>query len=130
MGEGWYDTGDIVDIDSDGYLHIVGRAKRFAKVGGEMVSLSMVEELALQTWPKRQHAALSIPDAAKGEVIILITEEPNPERSALVKTARENGIGEMNVPRRVIHTKTVPLLGSGKINYPAVEALFNQTEVS
>ena len=66
-GAGWYDTGDIADIDDEGYLHILGRAKRFAKLGGEMVSLTLVEEIAMHVWPNHNHAAVSLPDKRKGE---------------------------------------------------------------
>ena len=72
-GEGWHDTGDIAAIDKDGFISILGRAKRFAKIGGEMVSLLAVEELAMQIWPDFNHAAVNLPDERKGEKIVLIT---------------------------------------------------------
>jgi acyl-[acyl-carrier-protein]-phospholipid O-acyltransferase/long-chain-fatty-acid--[acyl-carrier-protein] ligase len=122
-GEGWYDTGDIVIVDDDGFVHIRGRAKRFAKVGGEMVSLTAVEELAARTWPEKLHAAVSVPDPQKGEQLILVTEQPTALRGPLLARASSEGIGEINVPKKIIRAKTIPLLGTGKTDYTAVQAL-------
>ena len=122
-GEGWYDTGDIVDVDSDGYVWILGRAKRFAKLGGEMVSLAVVEELAARTWPGAAHAALSLPDPQKGEKLVLLTEQPDATRQRLLEQARQEGISAVNVPRGVFRVSKIPLLGSGKIDYGAALAL-------
>jgi acyl-[acyl-carrier-protein]-phospholipid O-acyltransferase/long-chain-fatty-acid--[acyl-carrier-protein] ligase len=125
FGEGWYDTGDIVSVDKDGYVRIHGRAKRFAKIGGEMVSLGAVEELAAACWPKAQHAAVAIVDAKKGEQIILVTNQSGAERHALSAQARRDGIGEINVPKIILVRRDLPLLATGKIDYPAVLALVN-----
>ncbi len=122
-GVGWYDTGDIVSIDGDGHVCIQGRAKRFAKVGGEMVSLAVAEEIATRAWPAVRHAVVSVPDAQKGEQLVLVTEQADAERAALLARARADGVGELAVPRRILVTRTLPLLGSGKTDYPAVQAL-------
>lgn len=118
-GRGWYDTGDIVVIDAQGMLEIRGRAKRFAKVAGEMISLAMVEQLASRVWPAQAHAVVSLPDANKGEQLVLLTENPGATRGALLERARADGISELAVPRRLLVLRSLPLLGSGKIDYAA-----------
>jgi acyl-[acyl-carrier-protein]-phospholipid O-acyltransferase/long-chain-fatty-acid--[acyl-carrier-protein] ligase len=125
-GTGWYDTGDIVDIDQEGFIRISGRAKRFAKIGGEMVSLAAIEELAGQAWPKAQHAAVNLPDAQKGEQVVLLTNQANANRNDLLACARANGVGEIAVPKKIIVTKTIPLLGTGKMDYAAAKTLVEQ----
>jgi acyl-[acyl-carrier-protein]-phospholipid O-acyltransferase/long-chain-fatty-acid--[acyl-carrier-protein] ligase len=122
-GPGWYDTGDIVTIDAEGFMTIQGRAKRFAKIGGEMVSLAAVEELATRAWPETQHACVSLPDFQKGEQLILVTTRAVAQRAELSERAKADGMSELHVPKRIIAVETIPLLGSGKADYPAVHAL-------
>ncbi len=119
-GMGWYDTGDIVTIDDLNYITIQGRAKRFAKIGGEMVSLTRVEDLANATWPDILHASAVVPDKKKGEQIYLITEHKNPDRKELVLQAKKEGLTELAIPRKVISVKAVPILGTGKLDYAGV----------
>ena len=115
-----YDTGDIVDIDAEGFLRILGRAKRFAKIAGEMVSLAAVENLAAKTWPEHAHAVVALPDPRKGEQLVLVTETPGATREALLATAQAEGAIELVVPRVILTIDAVPVLGTGKIDYPAV----------
>jgi acyl-[acyl-carrier-protein]-phospholipid O-acyltransferase/long-chain-fatty-acid--[acyl-carrier-protein] ligase len=126
-GPGWYDTGDIVSVDADGFITIQGRAKRFAKVGGEMISLTAVEDLATRTWPEDLHACVSLPDFQKGEQLILVTTREDPQRTELAARARADHMSELHVPKRIVSVDTIPLLGSGKADYPAVQALIEST---
>ncbi|MEW6038332.1 MAG: AMP-binding protein [Pseudomonadota bacterium] len=123
FGPGWYDTGDIVSVDEHGYVTIKGRAKRFAKIGGEMISLAVIEELAGRVWPDARHAVVNLPDPRKGEQIVLATSQPGAERTPLFERARAEGLGELYLPKRIRSLPALPLLGSGKIDYPALTAL-------
>jgi acyl-[acyl-carrier-protein]-phospholipid O-acyltransferase/long-chain-fatty-acid--[acyl-carrier-protein] ligase len=120
---GWYDTGDIVTIDQDGFVTIKGRAKRFAKIGGEMVSLAAAEALANAVWKDSAHAVIAVPDARKGEKLLLVTTQADAEARALLATSRERGLAEIQVPRDVMIVDKIPVLGTGKIDYPAVQRL-------
>ena len=117
LGPGWYDTGDIVDIDADGFLHILGRVKRFAKIAGEMISLEVVEKIAMAASPGFQHAASSRPDTQRGEALVLFTTDPALTRERLQQAAQTLGLPELAVPRRLHAVSAIPLLGTGKVNY-------------
>jgi acyl-[acyl-carrier-protein]-phospholipid O-acyltransferase/long-chain-fatty-acid--[acyl-carrier-protein] ligase len=123
---GWYDTGDIVAVDADGFLRIKGRAKRFAKIGGEMVSLAAVEALASELWPDWLAAVSAVPDERKGERLILVTDNPRASRGDLVARARASGMSELMVPSEVMVVERVPVLGSGKVDNVAVAKLVTQ----
>ena len=118
---GWHDTGDIVTIDEDGFLRIRGRVKRFAKLGGEMVSLAVVENCATSLWPDNMHAAAAIPDKRKGEQVILLTDYAKADRADLVAFARNHGISELAIPRKIVHVDSIPVLGTGKTDYGTVQ---------
>jgi acyl-[acyl-carrier-protein]-phospholipid O-acyltransferase/long-chain-fatty-acid--[acyl-carrier-protein] ligase len=121
--EGWYDTGDIVTCSPERFITIVGRVKRFAKVGGEMVSLAAAESLASALWPGFAHAVISQPDPRKGEALLLVTTNPDASAADLLAEARRRGMGEIMVPRSVRVIGKMPLLGTGKIDIPAVERM-------
>ncbi|HEY0526041.1 MAG TPA: AMP-binding protein, partial [Stellaceae bacterium] len=123
---GWYDTGDIVDVDVDGYATVLGRAKRFAKIAGEMVSLSAAEDLAQSLWPENKHAVAVVADARKGEQLVLVTDRADAARDTLLAAARTRGVPELAVPRTILHVDKLPLLGSGKADYPAVTVLVTE----
>ncbi len=123
LGEGWYDTGDIVTIDEKGFVRICGRAKRFAKIAGEMVSLTSVEVLASKVWPDALHAAIAIADERKGEQVVLLTTVKEADRSALLRQAQSDGVAEISVPRQVQCIAQMPVLGTGKIDYVAAAKL-------
>ena len=115
--EGWYDTGDIVDFDAEGFVTIKGRAKRFAKIAGEMVPLGAVEDFVAKLWPESQHAVVAVPDPKRGEQLVLITEHADASRAALATGARDAGLPEIFVPRSIVPVPHVPILGTGKIDY-------------
>ena len=117
-GKGWYDTGDIVHVDDDGFLSIRGRSKRFAKVGGEMVSLTVVEQLAMKAWENANHAAISLPDIKKGEQIILITTQKQATVSELSKSS--TGVTAINLPKKILFVDAIPVMTTGKTDYVAL----------
>lgn len=118
--EGWYDTGDVVEVDDQGFAHVVGRAKRFAKIGGEMIALGAVEALAGELWPRHRHAAIALPGGRKGEELVLVTEDPEADRDRLRAHARERRLPELMVPKTLLRVDKVPVLVTGKVDYPAV----------
>lgn len=122
---GWYDTGDIAELDADGFLYIRGRLKRFAKIAGEMVSLEVVERLAAEavatTQPDARHAATSLGDAQRGESLVLFSTAATLNREALLAAARRLGLPELAVPRRIVALPELPLLGTGKVDYVALK---------
>lgn len=120
---GWYDTGDVVSVDEDGYISIRGRLKRFAKIGGETVSLTVVENCASALWPDCAHAAVILPDPHKGEQIVLVTTCANAERADFIGWVHNHGVPELAVPRRILHVETIPVLGTGKTDYTSVQSI-------
>lgn len=123
QGAGWYDTGDIVSVDDQGFITIQGRAKRFAKIAGEMVSLTQVELLARQTWPDSEHVVVALADAKKGEQLVMLTTYSQPDRKALMQAAQAAGHSELLVPRAFFTISDIPLLGTGKTDYNTVKTL-------
>lgn len=121
--DGWYDTGDIVTVDETGFITIKGRAKRFAKIAGEMVSLAAVESMAADLWPQFQHGVAAIPDLKKGEQLVLVSSNPDASREALGKWAQQQGIAAIAVPARILHVDELPLLGTGKTDFRALQQL-------
>ncbi|OAH97213.1 AMP-binding protein [Methylomonas methanica] len=120
-GEGWYDTGDIVHVDEEGFIHIQGRSKRFAKIGGEMVSLTAVEQLAIHAWPEAQHVVVSLPDPKKGEQLVLLTTRRDANAKQLAEAS--TGVATINLPKKVFVLDKLPVLATGKTDYPGATAL-------
>jgi len=121
--DGWHDTGDVVEMTDDRWITILGRVKRFAKIGGEMVSLNAAEDLASSLWPDSRHAVISLPDGRKGERLVLVTDRADADVAAMVAHAKAMGAAELAVPRRIVRASDVPVLGSGKTDYVAIQRI-------
>jgi acyl-[acyl-carrier-protein]-phospholipid O-acyltransferase / long-chain-fatty-acid--[acyl-carrier-protein] ligase len=124
--EGWHDTGDIVTIDEQGFITIKGRAKRFAKIGGEMISLAAVEALASELWPDALSAVVAVPDLRKGERLILLTQQKGVTRSDFQAFAKAKHASDLMIPSDVWVLDKLPLLGSGKVDMMATANLVRE----
>jgi acyl-[acyl-carrier-protein]-phospholipid O-acyltransferase / long-chain-fatty-acid--[acyl-carrier-protein] ligase len=124
--EGWHDTGDIVVIDAQGFITIKGRAKRFAKIGGEMVSLAAVEMLAAALWPDALSAVGTVPDPRKGERLVLVTQQRDAKRSDFQAFAKARGASDLMIPAEVVTIEKMPVLGTGKLDMVGVTKLVRE----
>lgn len=122
LGSQWYDTGDVVVIDEAGFVRIVGRVKRFAKIGGEMVSLSAVEACAAAVWPEAHHAVVALPDGHKGEILCLVTEGEAMKRHTLLDYINRSNMSRLHLPTKMLAIPEMPIKGVGKIDYPTLTA--------
>lgn len=123
---GWYDTGDIVAVDERGFIAIQGRLKRFAKIGGEMVSLTAVESALQKMWPEAMHAVVSVKDDKKGEKLILFTTQQDAKSEDITQFFRRQGINELSIPKQVEIVAELPLLGTGKLDYMSLQKTANE----
>ena len=117
LGDGWYDTGDIVSVDDEGYVTILGREKRFTKIAGEMVSLAAVEDLINKISSDFVHVAVCIEDERKGEKIVLFTTSVDMKLEQIAKACKESKLSELHIPKLIIYIKELPILTTGKLNY-------------
>jgi len=124
--EGWHDTGDIVSLDEQGFVTIKGRARRFAKIGGEMISLAAVEALASELWPDTASAVAALPDARKGERLVLVTQQKGATRGDFQNFAKARQASDLMIPSEVWVLDKLPLLGSGKVDMVAVAKLVRE----
>ena len=127
---GWYDTGDIVSVDDEGYLHILGRLKRFAKVSGEMVSLTAVEDALAGAFPQYglhcQIAIITRPEENKGEALIAVTNEPKLTLDEIRAAIKSKGLTNLSAPREIKVVPEIPKLGTGKVNHRELQALLSR----
>jgi acyl-[acyl-carrier-protein]-phospholipid O-acyltransferase/long-chain-fatty-acid--[acyl-carrier-protein] ligase len=132
--DGWYDTGDIVSVDPDGYFFIRGRMKRFAKVSGEMVSLTAVEDALAGAFPQYglrcQIAVVTRPDEGKGEMLIAVTNEPKLQMDEIRAAIKNKGLNNLSVPREIKVLREIPKLGTGKINYQELAKLTEEKKTA
>jgi acyl-[acyl-carrier-protein]-phospholipid O-acyltransferase/long-chain-fatty-acid--[acyl-carrier-protein] ligase len=124
---GWYDTGDVARLDEDGFLYILGRLKRFAKVSGEMVSLTAVEETLAGAFPQYglrfQFAIMARPDADRGEVLIAVSNEPKWNLDEIRAAIKSKGLSNLCIPREVRCVRDIPKLGTGKVDHRELEKM-------
>jgi acyl-[acyl-carrier-protein]-phospholipid O-acyltransferase/long-chain-fatty-acid--[acyl-carrier-protein] ligase len=124
---GWYDTGDIARVDEDGFLFILGRLKRFAKVSGEMVSLTAAEEALAGAFPQYglrfQIAVLSRPDADRGETLVAVSNEPKLQLEEIRAAIKAKGLSNLYTPREVKCVREIPKLGTGKVNHRELQKI-------
>lgn len=125
---GWHDTGDVVEIDDEGFMAIRGRVKRFANIGGETVSLAVVENCADAVWPDNQHVALIRPDPKKGEQIVLVSDCPDANQTDIRTWAQSHGVSELSIPKKVYTVDEIPLLGTGKVDFNGAAKLLETLE--
>ena len=126
-GNGWYDTGDIASVDEDGFLQILGRLKRFAKVSGEMVSLTAAEEALAGAFPQYglrfQIAVLARPDPDRGESLVAVANDPRLNMEELRAAIKARGLSNLYVPREIKYTREIPKLGTGKVDHRALQQI-------
>jgi acyl-[acyl-carrier-protein]-phospholipid O-acyltransferase / long-chain-fatty-acid--[acyl-carrier-protein] ligase len=124
--DGWHDTGDIVEFDEQGRITIKGRAKRFAKLGGEMISLAAVETLMSELWPGFTHVCVTLPDPKKGEQIVLVTDKQDADKAEIPAYFRKQNVPELWAPRALLVVPAIPVMGSGKVDYPGALEMAKQ----
>lgn len=121
--DGWYDTGDIVSVDDRRFVTILGRAKRFCKVAGEMISLNAIEMKMAELYPNDSHAVVAAPDKKKGEQLVMFTTLANPDRKEIATELKRLGLADLMIPKNIFALDTLPLLGSGKADYVTMNRL-------
>ena len=119
LQDGWYHTGDVVEIDEIGFVYIKDRIKRFAKIGGEMVSLNAVNEMVCKAYAadnEYQYGIVSTPHESKGEQIVLATNNPNVTQEGLHAYIKQNGMSELYLPRIILRMEKLPVFATGKMD--------------
>ena len=133
-GDGWYDTGDVARVDEDGFLHILGRLKRFAKVSGEMVSLAAAEEALDGAFPRHglrcQVAVLARPDSDRGETLMAVCNEPKLQLDEIRAAIKAKGLSNLYVPREIKYVRDIPKLGTGKVNHRELQKIISEHQTA
>ncbi len=115
---GWYHTGDVVDIDEIGFFTIKDRIKRFAKIGGEMVSLNAVQDMVIDATKEMlgedNYGVVAIPHESKGEQIVLVTNNKSVTSAMLHDYVKANGMSELYLPRVILYHEKLPVFATGK----------------
>ena len=124
--EGRHDTGDVATVDELGFVRIVGRVKRFAKVAGEMVPLGRVEDTLSQLSGDEPSAVISLPDEGRGEKIVLLTQAKGVTREQAQERIKESGLPELWAPREIRELEQIPLLATGKVDYPKLGRIISE----
>lgn len=125
--DGWYVTGDVVEVDNDGFVTIVGRESRFSKIGGEMVSHAAVESVLHMVFPDAQLCVLGRPDPGKGEqLVLLITKQVT---VADIKRSVPATLPNLWLPKEVSFQEALPLLPTGKIDVRACKKIVAELPV-
>jgi acyl-[acyl-carrier-protein]-phospholipid O-acyltransferase / long-chain-fatty-acid--[acyl-carrier-protein] ligase len=125
--QGWYDTGDIVEMTESGFVKIVGRLKRFSKVSGEMISLTAIEEaLAGEVGERQLVAVVGVPEERKGEKLIVVTNSEELDMGRVRTSVKSRGLSELAVPRAIIYIKDIPRLGTGKVDYLKLKEILQE----
>jgi len=124
LEDGWYTTGDLATLDSDGFLTITDRLSRFSKIGGEMVPHVKVEE-ALQTLlgsPETHFAVTGVPDERKGERLVVLYTVPEEKLKEVQTGLAGSGLPNLWVPRpnAFFKVEKIPVLGTGKLDLRAI----------
>jgi acyl-[acyl-carrier-protein]-phospholipid O-acyltransferase/long-chain-fatty-acid--[acyl-carrier-protein] ligase len=131
---GWYDTGDLARVDEDGFVFLMGRLKRFAKVSGEMVSLTAVEDAFAGAFPqfgnRCEIAVVAVPCEDKGEKLVAVTTEPRITLNDLREVIRQKGLTNLSVPREIRTVREIPKLGTGKTNHRELMALLTEPQAA
>jgi acyl-[acyl-carrier-protein]-phospholipid O-acyltransferase/long-chain-fatty-acid--[acyl-carrier-protein] ligase len=129
---GWYDTGDIIGVDADGFVFILGRLKRFAKIGGEMISQVAVEEALAAAFPQLGQrfsiAVVARPDPARGERLVAVTNHPNLSLAQLREAIQTRGLSNLSVPGSILVLAELPHLPTGKVNHRELEKIVARKE--
>ena len=139
LEDGWYHTGDVVEIDEIGFLYIKDRIKRFAKIGGEMVSLNAVDEMVRKAYEwmgaNFEYGVVSVPHESKGEQIVLVTNNTSVQSDVLQNYIKNNGMSELYLPRIILYKDHLPVFATGKadnvtLKKEVLEELAQQKQVA